>query len=188
LPNKGLVYEEVSTEPRAGTIPHGTIEIIENDTDRQGTIASTVFSNVPVVWNAELSREYLELGSALKGMAELQEGDEWRIDAPVYATACYVASELRDSSYPAPSVFTHGPESVVFNWSNGANNLYLTITSDRMSALVSTPERITRRIDYQPFLLANPSEAILALQSAYSGQPVGRLLSPSVFSATPLLR
>ncbi len=71
-------------------------------------------------------QEYLELGEALSEMVELEEKDEWRIDAPVYANACHIAAELVASSYPAPRIFNHGPKSVVFNWSI-ENKSYLTI-------------------------------------------------------------
>ena len=106
-------------------------------------------SSVPTIWQSELGKQYRELGEALNELSELQEGDEWKIEAPVYEVACDVASELMTLSYPAPSVFTHGPESVVFNWSYGTNNLYLTISSDSVSALISTPKRIERRLDFE---------------------------------------
>lgn len=107
----------------------------------------TTFSSASIASDLELIQKYQELGQALNEMTELEEGEEWRIDSPVYDAARYIASELMKMSLPAPRIFNHGPKSVVFNWSVGINNLYLTISADRMSALISTPERIQRRVD-----------------------------------------
>jgi len=76
------------------------------------------------------------------------------------------------NSFPAPRIFTHGPKSVVFNWSNEVDNLYLTISADKISALISSPERIKRRIDYSANELMNPSLALSSIRAAYSEKPV----------------
>jgi len=91
---------------------------------------------------------------------------------PVYNAACYVAAGLMANSFPAPRIFTHGPKSVVFNWSNEVDNLYLTISADKISALISSPERIKRRIDYSANELMNPSLALSSIRAAYSEKPV----------------
>ncbi|SRR5260221_14622905 len=115
----------------------------------ESRVLRETLSSVAVIWQSELNQQYRELGEALSELSELEEGNEWKIETQVYQVACDVASELMTLSYPAPRVFTHGPESVVFNWTHGTNNLYLTISSDSVSALVSTPKRIERRLDFE---------------------------------------
>ncbi len=140
----------------------------------------TTFSSVPVIWQSELLQEYKELGNSLGEMTEFKERDEWKIDASVYAAACFVAAELMANSFPAPRVFNHGPKSVVFNWSKEADNLYLTVSADHVSALISSPERIKRRMDLSVNEMANPSRALSAVRAAYSEEPVKRLITGAV--------
>jgi hypothetical protein len=128
-----------------------------------------MFPNVPSIWRTELDAGYQELGQALKEMTELDEGDEWKVDAPVYNAACYVAEKLKEGSCPALRVFNHGSKSVVFNWTIGDNNLYFTVSADRMSALISAPERIQRRIDYSANQLIDPSITYFYITAAYPG-------------------
>jgi hypothetical protein len=143
----------------------------------ESLILKATFSSVPVIWDWELNQQYQELGEALSEMTELEEGDEWKIDAPVYNAACYVAAGLMANSFPAPRVFNHGPKSVVFNWSNETDNLYLTVSSDQISALVSSPECIKRRIDYSAKGLMDPSLALPSIRAAYWKKPVQRLIT-----------
>jgi hypothetical protein len=147
-------------------------------------ILKTTFSSVPIIWESELNQEYQELGAALSEMTELEEGDEWKIDEPVYSAACYVAAGLMANSFPAPRIFNHGPKSVVFNWSHEADNLYLTISADQISALISSPDRIKRRIDYSVNELMNPSLALSSIRAAYSEKSIQRLITGTV-SAPP---
>jgi hypothetical protein len=84
------------------------------------------------------------------------------------------------NSFPAPRIFNHGPKSVVFNWSKEADNLYLTVSADHVSALISSPERIKRRIDLTANELANPSLALSSIRAAYSEEPVKRLITGAV--------
>jgi hypothetical protein len=116
----------------------------------ESRILKDAFSGVPVIWQWELNHRYQELGEALSEMLALEEGDEWKIDASVFAAASYVAAMLRDNyAIAAPRIFNNGPEAVVFNWSDEINNnLYLTISSDAVSALISTPQRIAKRTDF----------------------------------------
>lgn len=148
--------------------------------DMESQITQATFSSVAVLWNFELSQDYQELGDALSEMTEIDEDNEWQIDAPVLSAACFVATELMTESFPAPKVFSHGPKSVVFNWSQDGDNLYLTISADRISALISTPERIRRRADYSLNQLMGPSDALLSIRAAYLNRPVRRLLSGAV--------
>jgi hypothetical protein len=104
----------------------------------------------------QLTQEYGELGETLKELAILEEEDDWRIEESVYAAASYYATELRSGSIPAPQVSVHGPKSVIFNWSNGYYNLYLTISANNVSALLSSPERIIRRKEFSKTALASP--------------------------------
>jgi hypothetical protein len=147
---------------------------------QESLILGTTFSNVPIILRAELSQEYQELGDALSEMTALEEGDEWKIDAPVYNAACYVASGLMANSFPAPRVFNHGPSSVVFNWSVETDNWYLTISADRISALISSPERIKRRVEFSTNALMDPCLALSSIRAAYSGEAVKRLTTGAV--------
>ncbi len=158
----------------------GVSEFVDASPRTESVILRTTFSSVPIIWQSELRREYQELGQALSEMTEVEEGDEWKIDAPVYNAACYVAEGLMASSFPAPRIFNHGPKSVVFNWSKDADNLYLTVSADHVSALISSPERIKRRIDLSANELMNPSFALSSIRAAYSEEPVKRLITGAV--------
>lgn len=110
-------------------------------------VLGRIFDSVPVLSSNDLSHEYQQLDLALAEMTRIETGDDWNIEGPVYEAAQYVASQLKQFSFPTPQVFNHGPKSVVFNWTNATNSLYLTISADRLSALVSSPERIKRRVE-----------------------------------------
>lgn len=135
----------------------------------ESRVLKTCFSSVPVIEQWELSQKYQELGEALSEMITLEGADEWRIEPSVYHAASYVAAKLMEDLVPAPQIFTHGPESVVFNWSDHDDNLYLTISANEISALISSPQRITRRMDYSGNQLLNPSHL---LPFAHSGRPI----------------
>jgi hypothetical protein len=106
-------------------------------------------SMVPVIREQELSEDYRDLGETLNELSNLDSEDEWRIGGAVRDAASHVATQLISCGIPAPRVFTHGSESIVFNWSNKKNNnLYLTISANRISALISTPERIVQRMEF----------------------------------------
>jgi hypothetical protein len=157
-----------------------SVPIVARDiSTSESRVVRTSFSSMPVVWQPELIQEYRELGEALQEMTELQKTDEWRIEPPVLGAALNVAAGLMVNSYPAPRVFTHGPKSVVFNWSAGTNDLYLTISADRVSALISTPERITQRVDFLANEFLKPGDFLSTIQSAHL-EPQVRLLTGSV--------
>jgi hypothetical protein len=94
---------------------------------------------------------YLELSSALKDMS-LADEDEDRIEPEVYRHACAYAAEVIQRHLPVPKIFSHGPQSVVFNWHNGGLNRYLTISRNSLSILISNSAKIIRRKDVQPTL------------------------------------
>jgi hypothetical protein len=71
-------------------------EFVYTSPRAESVILKTTFSSVPIVSQRELSRDYQELGKALSEMTEFDEADEWKIDAPVYFAACYVAAELNE--------------------------------------------------------------------------------------------
>lgn len=138
----------------------------------ENQLLKMTFSSVPLVSQSEITQEYQELGEALGEMTHLKEGDEWKIDTVVYQVACQVAGELLANSFPAPRVLNHGQKSVVFNWSNGSNNLYLTVSSDHISALVSSPERIKRRIKLLTKNMLKPALLFRGLLSGRLEEPV----------------
>lgn len=121
------------------------------------------------VINTKSHQEFLEVGETLSEMVELDEEDEWKIEEQVYTIACRIAAELMYSPYPAPRIFNHGPKSVVFNWTRETKNLYLTIGSSRISAMLSTPERIENRINISIDHLQNPSLFLSSIQPSPGG-------------------
>jgi len=167
-----LVLAASGTYAHTTQVSPGVPEFVDASPRTESMILKTTFSSVPIISQSELREEYQELGTALGEMTEFEDGDEWKIDAPVYAAACYVASELMVNSFPAPRIFNHGPKSIVFNWSKEEDNLYLTVSADRMSALISSPERIERRIHWSANQLTDPSLAFSTLKAAYSEKPV----------------
>ena len=118
-------------------------------------------SRTPFATSREIYQDYGDLADALSEMIAIEEDDEWRIDAGVYNAASFVAAQLMRLSVPAPSVFNHGPKSVVFNWSRQDNSLYVTVSADRISVLISAPERITKRVEFSAKELANPTPLLL---------------------------
>lgn len=165
-------YQFISEASSSGVGPAASLSTPEIRVLRK------TFRSVPVLWKEELRQDYKELGNALAEMTEVGEADELKIDNAVYKSACNVAFSLMTHSYAAPTIFTHGPKSVVFEWSTGPNSLYLTISADKLSALISTPERIKRRMEYSLQALRNPSLIFSAIQSAYLEQPI-RLIHKS---------
>jgi len=88
-----------------------------------------------------LYKDVSEALGQLHGVAD----DSWRIDTGVYAASMQVATALMANNIPQPGVFTHGPRSVVFNWTRGDTNLYLTVSRSRLSVLVSSADGIELR-------------------------------------------
>jgi hypothetical protein len=187
-----LVLDSSSGNPRASAVPSETANVFTTNRYAAGVpcfageistsdswTARTSFSSVPVVWQTQVIQEYRELGEALREMTELEQVDEWAIEPPVLGTALKVAAGLMANGYPAPHVFTHGPKSVVFNWPAGINNLYLTVSADKISALISTPERIAQRVDFLANEFLEPSLFLPAIQSAHLNPQV-RLLTGAV--------
>jgi hypothetical protein len=140
----------------------------------ENQIVRSTFSSVPVISQSELAHEYKELGEALSEMTEFEEEGKWKIEPPVYDAARYVAGTLLANFFPAPRIFNHGPRSVVFNWSQGTRNLYLTISADRIAALISSPERIQRRMEiaYSSRELLDPSRLLTSIRSAHLEKPI----------------
>lgn len=155
----------------------GFPKVVRNDSEftsaitmSEGRILTMPASTADIIERSEQIQEYLELGEALSEMVGLEEDDEWKIDEPVYATALYIASGLMAAPYPAPRIFNHGPKSVVFNWSVGTNNLYLTISPNRISVLSSSSKRIELRKDYSLNQLPNPALFLPFILPGHRGQ------------------
>jgi hypothetical protein len=155
-PHSTVILESTSVPREHDQAKPGGQNVIRNDSEfttaitiSEGRIFTMRASSTDIIGRSEQIQEYLELGEALNEMVGLEEDDELKIDAPV---------------------FTHGPQSVVFNWSVGTNNLYLTISPNRISALRSSPERIERRVDYSLKQLANPALFLSFIESRHQGQ------------------
>lgn len=127
--------------------------------------------------------EYQELGLALNQMVSVETDDDWRIKTSVYDASRYIAGFLMDNLYPEPRIFNHGPNSVVFNWTQETNNWYLTISTDRISALMSTPERITFRKDWTATELINPASTLFAFIPG-SSQQIERVAAKKVTASS----
>jgi len=139
---------------------------------------------VPAIDSAELREKYKDLGltialsgwaaarsapvSELGEMTEFEQGDDWGIEPAVYEAARYVALQLMAKDIPPPRLFNHGPKSVVFNWTsnNSGMALYLTVSADKVSALISSPARIQRRMEIDYSKLPN---TIYALSASVEG-------------------
>ena len=165
------LYPDVSGNYFVTSQVNASVSIIGATESQESLIFGTSFTRVPTIWRSELSQEYQELGEALGKMTEFEEADDWGIERPVYEAASNVAAQLMASDCPAPRLLTHGPKSVVFNWSQENDNLYLTISADTLSAFVSTPKEIKQRIDYPTIALLNPALLLGTLESASLPQP-----------------
>jgi len=116
--------------------------------------------------------DYRSLGEALNELRDIEQSNEdWKIDENVYKSACYIAVNLVAASMPAPRVFAHGPKSIVFNWSDGPTNRYMTISDNRISIMVSTPKRIERRMEYLTPRLPDQKTTVGYLAAAISDKP-----------------
>jgi hypothetical protein len=118
-----------------------------------------------------LTREYEELGGCLAALAS-DVDSEWKIDAPVFEVAQFVATELMENAYPAPRLLVHSPTSVVFFWGDGAKDLYLTVGAENISGLVMAKNEIEFRFDFPRSALPRASILRPALESARLGRPV----------------
>jgi hypothetical protein len=127
--------------------------------------------SVPGAWSLDVDSGYRDLGDAL---AELKDpaAQEWQIDESVYNVARHVAGVLMQSDHPPPKIFAHGPKSVVFLWSEGINNLYLTVSANQLSVLTSTPDRIDRRIEMPTEEVLAERILLAALRAAQFNQPI----------------
>jgi hypothetical protein len=169
----GSGSETISSDPAITYHSNSSVSVFLDLTIRsESRILKTYFSSVPVIWQWELSQGYQELGEALSELTALEAADEWKIDMSVYDAARRVAAQLMDNSFPAPRIFNHGPESVVFNWSDETDNLYLTISANKISALISSPERIKRRVNFSANQLLNPAALLPFFGSAQLERPV----------------
>jgi len=131
------------------------------------------FQTVAAVSHSELTSAYSELGLALDELREMDSDDnDWGIEPSVYDAARQIASELRSAAYPAPKVLTHGPKSVVFNWDYTRDSLYLTISADRLSAFISIPEKIHKRLTVERTPQLNSKQLLASLRSMQLQQPV----------------
>lgn len=74
------------------------------------------------------------------------------LNDPVYKMAVKVIGLLKEKNCPVPLIFVHGyleyPKSVVFDWKIEDLNLYITISSESISTLISTPKSILNRTSF----------------------------------------
>jgi len=132
----------------------------------------SLFSSVPKISASQLVGNYLDLSAALEYLKEYSFDDCSEIEQPVYDLAIDVAAHLISEGIPAPRVFSHGPKSIVFNWSDTFRNLYLTVSSDRISALISTPEQIKARINFTRDQFLSGPEQMQQLNAMYQDRPL----------------
>lgn len=109
------------------------------------SVSSSVFDEKPI---EDMVVAYNQVGDALYFLSNLDDEDNQKIEASVLATASSIALCLVDHSIQAPKVFNHGPKSVVFNWTDeDKNNLYLTVSAYKVSALLSKSNRQKHRME-----------------------------------------
>jgi hypothetical protein len=106
---------------------------------------------------------YNDIGQTLFEMRNLEDNDDWKIDQAAYGASVQVAAALMENSFPVPAIFTHGPKSVIFNWVADDRNLYLTVTGDALSVLLSSGKGIEYRTELDGPQLAESSRLISAL-------------------------
>jgi hypothetical protein len=111
------------------------------------------------------ANSYAELGQALFELHSLAEDQDWRIERPVYGASLQVAAVLMEKNIPSPSVFTHGPRSVVFNWAEADKNLYLTVSKSRLSVLLSSAGKIEYRTEFEGPQVADSGRFFSALEA-----------------------
>ena len=149
-----------------------------------GTGSSATACNNSVTWSTSSATmttassahgvsatSYREVSQALAQMHSLDDDDEWKIQTPVYNASVRVAALLMENNIPQPGVLTHGPKSVVFNWSRDDTNLYLTVSKSKLFVLASTSKGIGIRTELTKALGENTDPFFSALSTA-------RLLSP----------
>jgi hypothetical protein len=107
------------------------------------------------------TKTYDEVEGALIELRNLEDEEHWKIEDVVFGTALQLAAVLTQGGFPAPSVFSHGSKSVVFNWCEADDNLYLTVTASKLFVLASSSEGISLRAEWggaiedaEPFLYA----------------------------------
>lgn len=142
-------------------------EMKTEDETRIISTSSSTATTVTVEWV-----NYQILGSALKSLQQYDEVDnQWKIEDGVYESACYIALNLAAGAFPTPQIFTHGPKSIVFNWCDGRTSRYMTISQNRITVMVSTPERIEKRIEYAMPQLPDKATAFGYLAAAFNQRP-----------------
>jgi hypothetical protein len=143
-------------------------------------------SSLPSYGAPHTVQSYKELEEALLELHELDTDEDWRIEESVYNSSTQVAATLMNYHIPRPGVFTHGPQSVVFNWTSALDNLYLTITRDTIYVLISSPQEIKYRGEFGAALTSRTSNLFSALGSAQLSSP--RLLEYKPSSTTSDLK
>jgi hypothetical protein len=141
-----------------GLFSKGESFFIDGLSTCQYNVIKTTSSSEPTVSKTNLFQSYGELESGLTQLAE-SEDEDWTIEPTVHNAARYVASTLMGQLCPAPKVFSHGPKSVVFNWSEGSYNLYWTISAHKIDMLFSSHERIEkqRELDFTELISRDQS-------------------------------
>jgi hypothetical protein len=129
------------------------------------------FASTSSLWRQELDTQYRELGETLSELRHSCDED-FKVDESVYNAASRVAAVLASRSCPAPKVFTHGPKSAVFSWEDGSKCVYLTVSANHLSALVSTAEQIKQRIEFSTKTLQQTTLVVAAIESAQLERPV----------------
>lgn len=154
LSNTGTIIAQTSVstlhnESSDVVSSHFTVSPISVDNTGAGYVTATSLSssygiNVAATTSqsGSLATGYAEVIGALKQLRN--EASLWTINDDVFRASAQVAAALAERHIPRPQIFSHGPESVVFNW-QGANNFYLTIEADTISALVSSNAGIRLR-------------------------------------------
>src|SRR5262249_55317411 len=117
-------------------------------------------------YDFDLTSSYSHVTQVLSELHESADVD-WKIETPVYDASVRVAAMLMEINIPEPAVMTHGPKSVVFNWSRGDTNVYLTVSKTKLYVMASSSEGIQIRRELTDSVGDNTNRFLYAL--GYAG-------------------
>ena len=90
-------------------------------TSRDSSASDSIVDEHDVVFAA--------LFGALNEFQSADGDDPAHIDSDTYRSSCSVLSFFQYYGFPAPRVFSHGGDAVVFTWASGPSSLQLTISN-----------------------------------------------------------
>jgi len=121
----GSILKEIRNQASSQKITRGT---------RWSRIETGAATNLETAVVAQ-DHAYMMLYDAVANMAALPEGQEYAIDAETARTADRFIALMALYNVPAPKVFSHGGDAVVFTWELGDVRRYVTVGDSEISVL-----------------------------------------------------